>query len=120
MNKDLDRVMADKAMGWEERSVLGQVVYWYDGHNKVYEDAWRPSLRIEQAMECLQEALQSGRVQVYDMIVDTELKVTMVSLYIYKKGKTILIGYGRNSKTTPDALAEAICLALKEVAENEQ
>ncbi|MFH2075524.1 MAG: hypothetical protein ABIJ57_09290 [Pseudomonadota bacterium] len=112
MSEDLNRVMAKKVMQYRAGGSRGYKVYQNDEGVVCDTQEWQPSLRIEQAMECWETFHTKHKPKRFRLNTYTDDTGSVAEIWIgaklYCRGPLCQSG-----------LAEAICLALKEVAENE-
>ena len=107
-NEEIDRIMAERVMGWEEVDLDGYTA-WRNkaGHIAAGFYSWFPSTSRVQAIDCLEAWIRAHEVRVRSARLSYIPAGWCVSLRLYEPEQ--VVGYAQQ-----ESLALAICKALAE------
>lgn len=104
---ELDRLAAEKVMGWTFVRMHAQIDCWDDGTpNKIPRDCWQPTRNIAQAWECLEK---HGTTAVINFIPGHG-----ASCVVFSKLNENIEPISLQATTAPEAITRA-CLAARGV-----
>ena len=103
-DKEIDRLIAEKRMGWLSFDVKG-VKTWFIEETRDYrlKSEWSPSTNISDAMEALEKF--KNKVVVTIKLIGDRYDITLIG---YKEAAVL------REKSLPKAICQCICLYLNE------